>query len=142
MRSCCTTHYNFWHGFWIFFTFPVESRGICCQIVPMIPNSLRFYKLTCPLCTCVHAGFKPCKFIKLLPVLHFLITCLQQKYHLREMAESQILEANSSILPPLLPAASPDSTVRSSGHSTILPSHSQIHTHIPIINVISKVSWN
>lgn len=30
-----------------FFTSPAESRGTCCQIVPMIPNSPRFYKLTC-----------------------------------------------------------------------------------------------
>lgn len=47
MRSCCTTHFNFQHKFWIFFTSSVESRGACCQIVAMIPNSLRFYNLTC-----------------------------------------------------------------------------------------------
>lgn len=142
MRSCCTTHHNFRHKFWIIFTSPVESRGTCCQIGPMIPNSLIFYELTCSVCTRVHAGFKPTKFVKLFSVLHFLITCLQWGYHLREVAESQILEANSNILPPLLPAASPGSTVRSSDHSTILPSRSQIHTHIPTINVIRKMSWN
>lgn len=98
MRSCCTTHYNFWHKFWIFLTSPVESRGTCCQIAH--DPKLRFYKHTCSARTRVHAGFKPTKFIKLLSVLYFLITCLQQGYYLREMAESQILEANSNILPP------------------------------------------